>query len=173
MSEETKNKIKKNHADLSGSNNPHAKIIYQFTKDGCFVNKFNSIKEASDITGFDRHSISVASVHNKTAGDYLWIPENNIINFDNNYYIKDFNYTDKRYISFNKEVYQFNLNKKFIKKHKSCIEASRLTNIPRASICENARNKPKRPKKYFWRYKEDVIESGYNPGSFLLKESED
>jgi len=55
-------------------------VIYQFNKEGKFLNKYNSIKEASDATKIDRASISnSASGKRKSAGGYLWSFNNSVL----------------------------------------------------------------------------------------------
>lgn len=54
--------------------------IYQFDKQGKFLNKYDSIKEASDVTKTDRASISnSASGKRKSAGGHLWSFNNSIL----------------------------------------------------------------------------------------------
>lgn len=54
--------------------------IYQFDKKGNFLNKYASIKEASDITSIDRASISnSAAGKRKSAGGYLWSFNNSVL----------------------------------------------------------------------------------------------
>lgn len=166
-SEETKRKISENHADFSFGNNASALTTYQFDKNGKYIASFDSAKRASVMTGIDRHSISVACANNRMAGGYLWAHNDNVVYKDDTYHMKENNYYDKRDVKFNKEVYQFTPNGNFIAKYISTSDASRKTGIPRGTISTNARHK-NNSKKYLWRYKEDVIESTENVGSFLL-----
>lgn len=47
--------------------------VYQFTKNGKFIQSFKSIQEASNVTNIDRGTISHAAAGNRiSAGGYLW-----------------------------------------------------------------------------------------------------
>lgn len=168
VSEETKRKISKNHANVKYDKNPNAKSTYQFNSNGEFVAMYNSVSQAYKITGIDKHSISVACANNRMAGGYLWAHDNNVIVNQNSYKLKINSYIDKRTIIFNKEVFQFTTNGIFVARYNSCEEASKITGISRPTISSNAKNKSKSTK-YLWRYRDDVIESTDNVGSFLLK----
>lgn len=169
VSDCTRQKISKNHADVSYENNNQAKEVYQFTLKGEFVNRFKCQKEASEKTGIDRHSISCANVRNKTAGGYLWFPKENVEFIDNEYKIISNKYLDKRYVLYNKEIYCFDENKKFLNKFCSTSLASKETNIPRSSISGSALHKQKKAGKYklFWRYKDDIKHIN---GTYVMKE---
>lgn len=48
-------------------------LVYQYSKDGDFIRKYNSIQEAADITGINRCNIGNAlSGVQKTAGGFIW-----------------------------------------------------------------------------------------------------
>ena len=66
-------------------------------------------------------------------------------------------------------VYQFTKDGKFIKEYSCAKEAGDILNISNLSIGSVARKEKKSYKGFIWRYKEDVIESAENVGSFLLK----
>lgn len=170
VSEETKQKISKNHIHSFYGDNHSSKETYQFDMNGVFIKMYDSAKRASDETKIDRHSICVACSKNRMAGNYLWAHADNIIKIDGTYMLKVNTYYDKRNVIFNKEVYQFTINGDFIAKYNSTKEATDKTGIPRGTIISNARCKNK-SKNYIWRYKEDVEESVENTGSFLLKEN--
>ena len=169
VSEDTKRKISENHCNVKFGNNPNAENTYQFDMNGNFIQKYDSTSFASKTTKIDRHSISVAAVNNRMAGGYLWAHDNNVIFKNDTYFLLSNTYIDKRYILFNKEVYRFTPDGKFIAVYKSCSEAGKATGIPVGTISSNARNKNK-SKKFLWRYEEDIEESVENPGSFFIKE---
>lgn len=171
-SEETKRKISENHADFSFGNNANALTTYQFDKNGKYIASFDSVTRAADVTKIDRHSISVACAHNRMAGGCLWAHDDNVIYKDGTYYLKENNYYDKRDVQYNKEVYQFTQDGKFIAKYISTADAGRKTGIPSGTISHNAKHK-NNSRKFLWRYKEDVIESADEAGSFLLKKGSD
>jgi predicted GIY-YIG superfamily endonuclease len=58
------------------------KIVYQYTKNGIFVNEFFGVREACRITGIDHRSISQVagnSIVRKSAGGYLWMYNKKLI----------------------------------------------------------------------------------------------
>ena len=167
VSDDTKRKISENHHDVKFGNNPNAENTYQFDINGVFIKKYDSVSFASKTTKIDRHSISVAAVNNRIAGGYLWAHDDNVIYQNGVYELKNNSYVDKRFILYNKEVYQFTPDGVFVAMYKSCTEASKITGISRGTISDNAKNK-NNSKKFLWRYKENVEESGNNPGSFIL-----
>lgn len=73
ISDDTRRKMRENHADCSGANNPSAKSILQFTKDGKFVSEYEYAKQASDKYNIDLSSI-IKCCRNKakSAGGYVW-----------------------------------------------------------------------------------------------------
>ena len=95
-SKETRALISANHADFSGGNNANAKEVYQFIIDGQFVAKFDSCMTASKQTGIHDRGISYAALHNKTAGGYLWVYSDNIIEVNGIYQIKEYKYVAKK-----------------------------------------------------------------------------
>ena len=149
------------------------KTIYQFSKEGKFIEKFYSIKSASEKTGINRSKISKASVHNNcSAGGFLWISEDNVIQECGEYKIKNFIYNKSNTSGGNREVYQFDKHtNSFIEKYCTVAEASRKTGDSAVLIRDDARCKRTNisNKKIFrWRYKEDVIESEDNSDSFIM-----
>lgn len=91
LCDETRKKISKFHADVSGKNNPmykkerpevrernkrtKGKAVNQFSIDGIFIAQYPSIREAERITGIDNGWISGCCREKygcKTAGGYVW-----------------------------------------------------------------------------------------------------
>lgn len=96
-SEETKQKISKNHADVSGINNPFRKDVYQFTLDGKYINKYCSCNEAGRIVGLkDGRAISTAALKHRMSANYLWEYEDNIVIKNGIIKIKEYKYYPKR-----------------------------------------------------------------------------
>lgn len=50
----------------------YKKEVYQYTLEGIFMKKYNSIREASKITNLQEASISKAILYKRTSGKYLW-----------------------------------------------------------------------------------------------------
>lgn len=73
FSEETKERMSNNHADVSGSNNPSAKAVIQLTKDGAFVKRFPYARMASEELNIDLSSlIKCCRGKGKTCGGFVW-----------------------------------------------------------------------------------------------------
>lgn len=73
--EDTKKKMSENHADFKGKNNPKAKPVLMFTKEGEFIKKFNCVADANEYLGKDRRSKNIcicARGKYKTAYGYIW-----------------------------------------------------------------------------------------------------
>ena len=156
--EETKQKISKHHADVSGINNPFRKEVYQFTIDGKYIGKHISCNEAARLLKIkDGRAISAAALKHGSSAGYLWEYENNIIN--NNGIIQIKNYCYKKQHHSNKRVFGFDKNtKELIYDFESCVIAAQTLNINKENISGCACYKYKNIKKYnyIWRYEKDV-----------------
>lgn len=82
-SKETKIKMSKNHANVSGENNPmynkkginnpKSKKVYQYDKNLQLINTFDGVREAERLTGINHSSISGCCTGRlKTAGKFIW-----------------------------------------------------------------------------------------------------
>lgn len=73
FSDETRLKMRTNHADVSGSKNPSARPVAQFTKQGQFVAKYEFAKQAADKYKLDLSSIiKCCRGKSKSVGGYVW-----------------------------------------------------------------------------------------------------
>lgn len=162
-SEKTKRKISENHADVSGINNPFRKDVYQFTIDGKYINKYCSCISASKAVGLKTgHGISYAALNHKMSANYLWEYEDNVVQENGTYKIKEYKYNKhQNWTNKEKRVFGFNkYTKELVYDCKSCTIASRIANIKRSAISTSARSKSIISKfNYIWRYEEDV---GFN-----------
>ena len=123
--------------------NNSIKSIYQYTKDGILVGKYESITEASRQTGIGRTNISLCLIgKNKSAGDYLW----KYASDDNPEQIKPFINNSI------KSIYQYNKDGKQVGCYESISEASRQTEICRSSISNCLIGKYKSAGGYGWAY---------------------
>lgn len=172
-SEQSKNLISLNHYNCSGGNNSASKKTYQFTLNGEFVAVYDCCKYASKVIGTSSNNLCIKIKNNKPINGFLFMYEDNVILLnDGSYKIKEYKYTPKEkskaYCC--KEVYQFDIDGRFIKRYESCQAASEETNVLRRTISDNAKNKRKQVKNgnYIWRYKEDIKESEENPGFFIM-----
>lgn len=74
-SEDSKNKISKNHANFNGSNNPNARAVNMIDiKTNKIIKTFNCISDANEYLGVDRcnGNISCSIRRNGTAWGYKW-----------------------------------------------------------------------------------------------------
>ena len=88
----TKNKIIKSHQDpilkkkrSQNISKSKMKPVIQFSQDGQIITVYNSVKNATEITGIDKASISYCcNGIQKTAGGYKWeYMKNNDVNYTN------------------------------------------------------------------------------------------
>lgn len=122
--------------------------ICQYTKDGKKVGEYESISEASRLTGIYRTIISCCLAQpnrRKSGGDYLW----KYASDENLDQIEKYNGLDTGHP---KLIYQYNKDGKQVGCYESITEASRLTEIGRCNIscCLIGRNKSAGG--YYWAY---------------------
>ena len=73
ISEETKEKMRKNHANVKGVNNPSAKAIKQYDLNGNFIAEYSYAKVAAIKYNIDLYSIiKCCRGKQKTCGGYKW-----------------------------------------------------------------------------------------------------
>lgn len=137
---------KQNRAKAALNNKQNEKPVYQLSLDGKILNKFNSIKEASDFTGAEKSVISRAlSGHNKTAGGYMWSLTNSKEEIQEK--IKRKNQTNK------KIVYQYDLNWNYINQYESIAAAAKAVGLKSASTLSAAcHDNTKTAKGYKWSF---------------------
>lgn len=71
VSEETRRKMSENHADVSGANNPRARRVGQYGKDGALIKEWECIKDAQ--TALKCHHISsCCNGKRKSSGGFAW-----------------------------------------------------------------------------------------------------
>ena len=73
VSDEAKEKMKQNHADMSGAKNPSAKKVLRFSLDGIFEKTYDYAKQAAIELGVDLSSIiKCCRGKQKSCGGYIW-----------------------------------------------------------------------------------------------------
>lgn len=118
------------------------KTVYQYTREGEFVNEFYSISEASSITGIEDVSISRALDDcSLSGGGFLWTTTTT----DNIHYIRRRQPTIK-------PILQFDLQGNFIKEWLSITDAAKALDLSVSNITRNIKSKGK-PRKYKFKYK--------------------
>lgn len=143
--------------------------IYKFDLSGNFLEKFDSAINAANSENIKYTCIIYESCRNKRASHgFIWLEEDDVIFDNNSYIIPNFNIRD--YMKISKEIYVFDKTGNFIDKYKSITEASKKTGMNRHSI-RNILSGDTKPRKFIFKYAEDVIESENISDSFLIKTS--
>ena len=133
--------------------------VYQYSIDGCFIKEFPSMMEAERETGID-NSFICACCKGRVAysKDYRW----SYMKVDKLPPVNKKEYLYEHCIKLQeKEVFQYDLDGKFIKKYKSLTEASNLTGFNFKNISACCRGKRLSHKGYMWfyEYKGEAIQS--------------
>lgn len=127
--------------------------VLQYTLDGKFVNRFDSITDA--VNNMGKNNISaIKNCCNKTsksAYNFLWKYEDDNTSIEEIVY--DFKKSGK---GKTKKVLQYDLNDNFIQKHNSCREAARTINAPyHVGINSCCLGRQKTAYGYKWKYEDD------------------
>lgn len=121
--------------------------MFQFTKEGVLLKKYESIQEASSTTNIDRASISnTASGKRKSAGGYLW------------------SYTSTVKVTHALCIYQYTLEGKFVQLYNTLEDVKRKLNINTSTAIRNCfSGKQKKAYGYKWikAHPEEARELGY------------
>lgn len=134
-----------------------AKKIVMLDKEGNYIKTFDVITEAGkELKTKAIHS--VLSKSRKFCKGYSFLYESDYIKMNKDE-IKNYINWLKQERSPNKtsykevEIYQYDLEKNFIKKWKSLSEASKILKINKVAICHCAKEKSKSSGGFFWSYK--------------------
>lgn len=135
--------------------------VSQYDLNGKFIRSYNSIKEASDITGISSSNINYCCQKQKykTAGKYIWryiddmLTEEEIKSLNNRtYLLKNSMYP---------AIKQYDIFGQYIKTYQSVSLASQVTTTSQAAIISCCFGKVNTANKYVWRFIEDNFEK-YN-----------
>lgn len=78
-SNETRERMSKNHADVSGAKNPSARKVVQLSEDGEIIARYSYAKEASDKLSVDLSAIiACCRGRKKTCGGFRWRYEEDV-----------------------------------------------------------------------------------------------
>lgn len=136
----------KGNIRLKGKDNPNSIPVYQFDVNGVFIKMFDSMSEASKISGACISKISKAIITESFyAGGYLWL----------NKKLFDKGIKPNRSNSIFKPCIQLNKQKEFIKKYYCASEANRKTKINTSHILECLKGTRKSAGGFLW-YHEKV-----------------
>lgn len=73
ISDDTRSKMSKNHADFRFGKSSKSKPVYQYSRDGVFVQEYESVSKASSMTGISSDCIAgVARGKHFSAGGFRW-----------------------------------------------------------------------------------------------------
>lgn len=127
--------------------------VLQYTLEGKFVNRFDSITDA--VNNMGKNNIgAIKNCCNKTsksAYNFLWKYEDDNTSIEEIIY--DFKKSGK---GKTKKVLQYDLNDNFIQKHNSCREAARTINAPyHVGINSCCLGRQKTAYGYKWKYEDD------------------
>lgn len=116
-----------------------SKPISQYTLDGVFINKWDSLIQIKNTLGFNWTNISKCCRNlQKSSNNYLWKFHKSNNNIDE--YIK------------NKFIYQYDLSGNIIKKWKSLIEITKQTGYLAGNISNNCSKTTKSSNGFIWSY---------------------
>lgn len=131
--------------DISETLKYHNRKIFQYDKNGNTIKSYNTLKEASELSGIAKSSISNACRGKiKSAGGFLWRYEDNL-NPRNNI---TFKYHKKK-------IAQISKSGDFINCFDSLTEAAQKTGINLGNIGQVCANKRKTAGGYIWKYIEE------------------
>lgn len=121
--------------------------VNQYTMNGEFVARYNSITEAKEILGYKKENISICCQHKRNhSNGFIW------------------RYDGDEYVTYNKKtngkaVIQFDLEGNKINEYASMEEAVIATGVHKSCICCCCRGKIKTAGNNIWKYKEDYERS--------------
>ena len=149
-SEETKRKIKENHADISGVNNVLCKgTVVQISFSREYIAEYESVAKASELTKINADPIRQAAIHNIcSAGGFLW------------FWKDEYDSLDKETIYYKPDnrrpVIQLDKDGKEIAEYDSCKEASiAVGGSGKSSSITAAIKNNHCYKGYYWKYKHE------------------
>ena len=126
------------------------KKICQFSLSMEFIREYESIAEASRITGFHSSNISLAVTGKcKQSNGYIWISKNDIGKVDDRDVYKK---------PCCKSVYQFSLDMVLIKEFESRVEAANSIGVTPQAIGYACNSKSHKSHGYIWMFKDDYKE---------------
>lgn len=134
----------------TGSNNHASQFVQQFDLDGNLIAEYETVTEASKITGVNGSKISaVARGHRKTAGGFIWKYPN-----PKDLHKKNTRKYDVKKDKCAKPIYQCDLKGNIIREYNSINEATDLNGFPnRTNIICNLKGRTKSAYGYIWKYK--------------------
>lgn len=123
-------------------------VVCQYTLDGRFIKRYNTIKDAIDETGLT--GISYACRKHTKAGDWLWVYEGDeVIPYE----FPKYNHPS------NVSVDMLSKNSEYIRSFMSIGEAERCTGVLQSNIVSCCRGKTKSAGGYKWKYSDNSDEA--------------
>ena len=149
-SEETKRKMRLNHADVSGYKNGNAKEIFQFNYDGDYIKKYSCGTDAANDLKVSPKTLTSAARNNEQSCGFMWSFKDNVV-LDSNGKYKMIE-MHGRY----KSIYQFDKLGNFLRVYDTIKDASEITGINSSTISKVAMGKMLSCYDFIWRYKKDI-----------------
>ena len=130
----------------NGEQGPQTVSILQYDLEGKFIKEYNTIEEASEVSGVHKTSI-VSCMQNKhvQAGNYIWRYKENEIPMQID--VPTISYVD------NTPVLMFDNKENLIQEYPSIKEAAETLGISRSNISQCLRGSEESAGGYVWRYK--------------------
>lgn len=155
-SDETKEKIRQTKINNKLDIYYNSDEVYQFDKQGIFIQKFKSHRDASKSLGVNEGNISSA-VHNERqyAYGFIWRSANDV-EFKKGTYIPLNLRVSKRKIP--SRIFQFSKTGEFIQQYETYKSIVQLTNYKKSTILSACNGNTPHGYGYIWRYEKDVIE---------------
>lgn len=158
-SEETRQKMRENHADLSGSKNGRAKPIYVFKIDGMHIGTYPSTVEAAKDLSI-KNCIASSASHKVSYQGYLFAREKDVVFEDENIYLKnieEYRIVQKTRNRKNRgKIVYLDKNFNVINIYENVSDAHRNTGISASTIIYQADNKNISINGNLWRWENDV-----------------
>lgn len=133
--------------NLTRKKGNYIRDIYQYTKDGKFVEYFFSSRDAERKTGIScTHILSILDDNTQSAGGFLWFSKK----------VDGISYVPRIHPS-SKAVLHYDLSGNLLGEYQSIKVASKHTGITTSSIYRSLRSKFKKPRKYIFRFKDNPL----------------
>jgi len=135
------------------------KKIVMLDKDGNYIKSFDMIQDAQKELNTVSTVSSILAKNQKTSKGFLFLLESEYKKMNNDDIQIYVEYCKPKKLGVNKtsypevEIFQYDLDKNFIKKWKSLAEASKILKINKSAICQCCSGKSKSSGGFFWSYK--------------------
>ena len=165
-SEETKQKMKENHACVVGSKNGRAKPVYVFDLNGVYINTYPSTVEAAEDLGI-KNWIATSASHKTSCYGYLFAREKDIIIKDANIFLKNINEyriaNNTRKHKNRGEIVHLDKNFNILSVYENTTIAHLKTGVSVSTMIYQADNKNPTKTGSTWRWESDILQITNKP----------